>query len=94
MAQENRNSDNSTENVVSDYVKSLTNEQKMLVVLKKQLYGGSWQGMLEDLTNRLDGKPYVFKLANRINDDIERIKQMKDAEETLAIDLADYVEFD
>lgn len=94
MAQENRNNANSTENVVNDYVKSLTNEQKMLVVLKKQLYGGSWQGMLEDLTNRLDGKPYVFKLANRINDDIERIKQMRNAEESLAIDLADYVELD
>lgn len=94
MAQENQNIDNSTENAVKDYVKSLTNEQKMLVVLKKQLYGGSWQGMLDDLNNRLDGKPYVFKLANRINDDIERIKQMIDAEKLLAIDLADYVELD
>ncbi len=63
----------------------------MLVVLKAQLYGGSWEPMLNDLKNRLDGKPYIFKLANRIQDDIERIEQMMQFEAENAIDLAAYV---
>jgi hypothetical protein len=48
--------------------------------------------MLDDLKNRLVGKPYIFKLVNRINDDIERIQQMQIFEEEQNVDLADYVE--
>jgi len=77
---------------ICDFVDSLSNEQRMLVVLKKQLYDGSWEPMLDDLHNRLEGKPYIFKLANRIQDDIERIEQMMEFEKEHNIDLADYVE--
>ena len=63
----------------------------MLVVLKAQLYGGSWEPMLDDLRNRLTGKPYIFKLASRIQDDIERIEQMSEFEAEHNVDLADYV---
>jgi len=77
---------------VSDYVKSLSEEYRMLIVLKAQLYGGSWEPMLYDLRNRLSGKPYIFKLANRIQDDIERIEQMQKFEADHKVDLADYVE--
>ena len=77
--------------VVSDFVSSLSAEHRMLVVLKAQLYGGVWEPMLDDLRNRLAGKPYIFKLANRIQDDIERIDQMQKFEVEHNIDLADYV---
>ncbi len=77
---------------VEAFIKSLTTEQKMLIVLKAQLYGGSWEPMYKDLKNRLQGKPYIFKLANRINDDVERIEQMKKFEQEHNIDLADYVD--
>ncbi len=80
--------------VVSDYVNSLSEEQRMLIILKRQLYGGSWEPMLEDLQNRLDGKPYIFKLAHRIQDDIERIEQMREFEKEQDVDLADYVKMD
>jgi len=63
----------------------------MLVVLKAQLYAGSWEPMLDDLRNRLDGRPYIFKLVNRIQDDIERIEQMMEFEAAHNIDLAEYV---
>jgi len=78
--------------VVSDFVEGLSDEHRMLVVLKAQLYGGSWEPMLDDLQNRLDGKPYIFKLANRIQDDIERIEQMQEFEAKHKIDMADYVD--
>lgn len=76
---------------VSDYVDRLSNEHRMLVVLKAQLYDGAWGAMLDDLKNRLTGKPYVFKLVNRINDDIARIEEMQKFEQEHNIDLANYV---
>ncbi|MGA2173180.1 MAG: hypothetical protein ABSG82_09285 [Sedimentisphaerales bacterium] len=77
---------------VSDYVKTFSEEHRMLVVLKAQLYGGKWEPMLDDLRNRLVGKPYIFKLASRIQDDVERIEQMRKFEADHNVDLADYVE--
>lgn len=77
---------------VADYVRSLREEHGMLVALKTHLYGGSWEPMLDDLRNRLAGKPYIFKLVNRIQDDIERIEQMRRFEIEHNIDLADYVD--
>lgn len=78
--------------VVDEFVAGLSDEHRMLVVLKVQLYGGAWEPMLDDLNNRLDGKPYIFKLVNRIHDDIERIKDMQKFENEHNIDLADYIE--
>ena len=78
--------------VVADYVRTLDNEHRMLVVLKAQLYGGRWEPMVDDLKNRLAGKPYIFKLTNRINDDVERINEMLEFEKAHGVDLADHVE--
>jgi hypothetical protein len=88
----NKDGKTSISNVLSDFVDGLSDEHRMLVVLKAQLYGGTWEPMLDDLKNRLVGKPYIFKLVNRINDDIERIQQMQIFEEEQNVDLADYVE--
>lgn len=81
-----------TGKAVSSFVDGLSDERRMLVVLKSQLYGGSWEPMLDDLRNRLAGKPYIFKLANRIQDDIARIEEMSEFEREHNIDLGDYVE--
>ena len=77
---------------VDDYVRRLSEEHKMLVALKTQLYGGSWEPMLDDLRNRLTGKPYIFKLVHRIQDDIERIEEMQKFEAEHKIDLVEYVD--
>lgn len=79
---------------VSAFISAMGPEQRMLVVLKAQLYGGRWDPMLEDLRNRLAGKPYIFKLVNRINDDIERIESMQAFEVEHAIDLSNYIELE
>ena len=76
---------------VIDYVSRLGEEHKMLVALKAHLYGGSWEPMLDDLRNRLAGKPYIFKLVHRIRDDIERIEEMQKFEAEHKIDLAEYL---
>jgi len=84
--------DNNVAKAVADYVDRLSDEHKMLVALKSQLYGGSWEPMLDDLRNRLAGKPYIFKLVHRIQDDVQRIEEMQKFEAEHKVDLADYVE--
>jgi hypothetical protein len=79
-------------NAIADFVRGLSAEHKMLIILKAQLYGGKWEPMYQDLKNRLEGKPYIFKLANRINDDIERIEQMRQFEQQYSVNLCDYVD--
>ena len=88
----NKGGKTSVDKAVSHFVAGLSDEHRMLVILKAQLYGGTWEPMLNDLKNRLAGKPYIFKLANRINDDIERIEKMRKFEEEHNIDLTEYVE--
>lgn len=90
----NKQAVTTVDQAVSAFVSALGPEQRMLVVLKSQLYGGRWAPMLEDLRNRLAGKPYIFKLVNRINDDIERIESMQAFEAEHAIDLSEYVELE
>ena len=87
-----KDSNKPVDEAVKDYVDRLSNEHRMLVILKAQLYEGTWEPMLDDLQNRLAGKPYIFKLVNRIKDDIARIEEMKKFEQEHKIDLADYVE--
>ena len=61
----------------------LNAEEKMLVTLRDELYGGSWDRMLKDLKDRLKGRPYIFKLVNRIKDDLKRIEKLKANEKRL-----------
>ena len=91
MVQENDNQPLTDNTEIQLFVNSLDEPHRMLVVLKSQLYGGKWAPMLEDLQNRLEGKPYIFKLANRIKDDVERIDRMQAFEKEHRIDLADYI---
>ena len=95
MAEPNQNGKNSDNEqlrrIALDYIGKLSDEHRMLIILKAQLYGGKWEPMLDDLKNRLEGKPYIFKLANRIKDDIDRIEQMKQFEKENGVDLTDYV---
>lgn len=95
MAQkDNKNGRLTVSPQVEAFVVSLDEPHKMLVILKAQLYGGRWEPMLEDLQNRLEGKPYIFKLANRIKDDVERIHRLQEFEKANDVDLADYVKLE
>ena len=88
----NKGLETSVSKEVSDFVARLSDEHRMLAILKAQLYGGTWEPMLDDLQNRLEGKPYIFKLANRIKDDIDRIEQMRKFEQEHNVDLSDFCE--
>jgi len=73
------------------FASGLTPDEKTLVTLRDELYGGSWDQMLGDLRDRLKGKPYIFKLVNRIQDDIARIEKLSEYEKKHKINLADYL---
>ena len=70
----------------------LSPEERILVIIRDELYEGSWDEMLEDLEARLESRPYVLKLSGRIESDIERISHLRSLERDQNIDLADYVE--
>lgn len=76
---------------IQGFLDILDDKHRMLVVLKTQLYGDRWEPMLEDLQNRLEGKPYIFKLVNRIKDDIERIEQMRSFEAEHNVKLSNFL---
>ena len=83
-----------TEEQVQRFVDGMTNEQRMLVVLKRELYESSWDEMEADLTARLEGRPYIFKLAHRIADDLDRIRTLRAFEQQCNVDLSDYVKLE
>ena len=87
-------SQTSRQQTVRRFVEQLTPEEKMLIILKCELYEGDWTSMLEDLRNRLEGRPYIFKLADRITEDITRIEKLQDFERSQQVDLSDYVKPD
>jgi hypothetical protein len=70
---------------------ALSAEERVLVKLRDELYEGSWTEMLKDLEARRDGKPYVFKLASRVSEDIARIGRLRQIESGHQINLGEYV---
>ncbi|MCK4601806.1 MAG: hypothetical protein KAU28_05035 [Phycisphaerae bacterium] len=76
------------------FAEGMTSEERMLVILKRELYEGKWQEMVADLKARLEGRPYIFKLAHRIADDLQRIERLRKFEKSNGVDLTDYVELE
>ncbi|MEX2672323.1 MAG: hypothetical protein WD294_09470 [Phycisphaeraceae bacterium] len=74
------------------FMDRVTAEQTLLLVLKRDLYEGQWEPMVADLEHRLQGKPHVLRLAERIEDDLERITQMASLEQQYQVDLSVYLE--
>ncbi|MBI1370805.1 MAG: hypothetical protein GC162_19400 [Planctomycetes bacterium] len=73
------------------FVAALTPEHKLLLTLKHQLYDGDWRPMIADLNNRLAGRPHVFRLAERIEDDLRRIQQLCCVEEQYQVELSELI---
>ena len=85
---------NAQDDDVRRFLDSFSGEETMLVVLKRELYDGSWDEMVADLKARLQGRPYIFKLAHRITDDLDRIERLRAFEKRVGVDLSDYVQLE
>jgi hypothetical protein len=73
------------------FCRSLNADERMLITLRDDLYNGSWDQMMRDLKDRLKGRPYIFKLVNRIQDDIQRIEKLQSYERKHRVDLAAFL---
>ncbi len=73
------------------FLASLSADERVLLELRDELYGGSWERFLRDLRSRLDKKPYIFRLVNRIQDDIQRVEKLSEYERQHRVNLADYL---
>jgi len=73
------------------FMDRLSEEHKLLLALKRDLYEGDWRAMITDLRNRLEGRPYIVRLAGRIEDDLKRIEQMMELERHYSVNLDDHL---
>lgn len=76
---------------LSEFLETLSPEDAQLLVLRDELYDGSWTEMQRDLEARRSGKPFIFALVNRIEEDLERIDRLARFEQQFQINLADHV---
>lgn len=76
---------------VTSVLNSLCEQEKVLVACTYELYDGRWDLIMHDLVARLEGRPYVFSLGERIREDIERVSKLKRLEERLGVKLGDYI---
>ena len=70
---------------------TLNDQDKVLIACNYELYNGKWDLMKQDLLDRLQGKPYVLQLGERIQEDLERVNKLQGLEEKFQIKLCDYV---
>ena len=73
------------------FVAGLTSGERLLVNLRDELYEGSWKAMLQDLEDRLEKRPYIFKLSSRIETDMAAIEKMSRYEKEQGVNLRDYL---
>ena len=70
------------------FIQRMEPHERVLLELKDHLYEGSWERILEDLRARLDNKPYIYKLSQRITRDVAAIERMKAYEKIKQVDLS------
>jgi hypothetical protein len=75
---------------VREFVRSLTETERTALAVRDELYGGSWERMRRDLEARAGGRPYVFKLATRIEEDIRAIEKLSGFEARHGVNLSDH----
>jgi hypothetical protein len=75
-----------------EFFRSLSPEEEQLLILRDFLYEGDWDEMLQDLNDRQSGKPFIFKLKSRIEEDLQRIERLREYERKHGIDLGKFVE--
>jgi len=77
---------------VKTILENLTYEEKQLILLCEELYDKKWDRFLIDLEERLKGRPYIFRLVNRIEEDIKRVKKLQAIEADYNISLFEHNE--
>lgn len=74
------------------FVSQLSDGDRTLLLLRDELYGGSWEELVADLEARRDRKPFVFKLSSRIEEDLDRIARLRSYEAEQRVNLRELLE--
>jgi hypothetical protein len=61
----------------AEVIKGLEPAVRRLVVAVKTLYAGSWDDCAEDIRRRRAGRPFLFKLALGLQDDLDWIHRLQ-----------------
>lgn len=81
-----------SEDKVRAFVRSLAENERVALAVRDELYGGSWDRMKKDLGGRIAGRPYVFRLASRIEEDLKAVEKLRRFEKRYGVNLSDYLE--
>jgi len=73
------------------FLSGLSEKEKTLLILRDELYEGSWQEMVMDLTARLQKGPQVFDLTETIEADLERIEELARYEKEHEVNLGEFL---
>ena len=76
---------------VGAFVRGLTETERVALIVRDELFAGSWESYRKDLEARAGGRPYVFKLASRIEDDLRAVEKLSRFERRHEVNLADYL---
>jgi hypothetical protein len=77
---------------VKQFLRGITENERVALAIRDELYNGSWERMREDLEARSAGRPHVFRLASRIEEDLRIIEELSAFEQRLGINLSEYLE--
>jgi hypothetical protein len=69
------------------YLKTLSLEEKVLLDVRDELYGGDWGELEADLRARHAGKPHIFRLMTKIEEDLVRLDALRAWETARGVDL-------
>ncbi len=72
----------------------LTEDERMLVLLRDELYEGDWDEFVQDLQDRLEGRPHLFdiqpaspRLRETIRQHLQLIERLRELETREHVDL-------
>ncbi|MCW8139250.1 MAG: hypothetical protein KIT58_10145 [Planctomycetota bacterium] len=69
------------------FAAGLAREERVLLLVRDELYCGSWAELEADLHARRERKPAIFKLNTRIDEDLGRISTLRAYEREHGVDL-------
>jgi len=76
---------------VDEFVRGLAETERIAVIVRDELFGGSWENMRKDLEARAAGRPYVFRLASRIDGDLKAVAKLSAFERRCKVNLSEYL---
>ena len=76
---------------VEEFARGLAETERIALIVRDELFGGSWDNMRKDLEARAAGRPYVFRLASRIDEDLKAVAKLSAFERRRKVNLAEYL---